>query len=75
MKKLILSLYTALLFSCSTEDCTEPVNSECEAYNAEVNANYNYQVEYYLQNHPNPDIEFLIMLHQERMEYLNSDCQ
>lgn len=88
---LVLVFFSAnFLTSCSTDESQQIIQSTtifksnqelendcdpCILLKAEINASYNEQISWYIENHPNPDVQHLILLHMERMNFLASACE
>jgi hypothetical protein len=85
MKKIYILVMLLTLFSCSTDEdpatltrFNKEIQSNCDPctlLKAEINATYDAQLSWYIENHPNPSAQDMIQLHMERMGYLESACE
>ncbi|RYJ43941.1 hypothetical protein [Flavobacterium beibuense] len=90
MKNIYFFAVLLLLFGCTTEETNKIIQDQtilksnqnmesdcdpCTLLKAEINATYNEQLMWYIENNPSPSAQAMIDLHIERMNYLDSYCE
>jgi len=72
MKKSILLIFALVALSCSSEDVI-PLN-DCEGTQAEINAYYDGQINWVVENSSPVDNRKIELLNQERANRLENAC-
>jgi len=74
MKKLFIMILALGALSCSTDDAT-PLEDNCAAARAEINATYDAQITWVRDNTAPDDEAQIALLNQEREARLLEACQ